>query len=71
MEAVIHVAAKISRAMKPGASTDENGATEPFRTVIAGGRTLIRSKIVVTIRTLRGYANGDRDLRPLLPERRL
>jgi len=62
MEVVIYMAVKFSRAMKPWASSNKNAPIEPFRTVIAVGRTVIRGNVVITIWTLGGYSDVDADL---------
>jgi hypothetical protein len=59
METVIHVALKFAGAMKPRASANEAVAVKPFRTVVAGGSTGVRSGVIVTIGTIGGYAYGD------------
>jgi hypothetical protein len=50
IEMVIYMAAKVIRAVKPGASADEDTAGEPFRTVVAVGSTGVRSEVVVAVR---------------------
>jgi hypothetical protein len=62
METVIHVALELTRAMKPGASANEAVSVEPLWTVVAGRSTAIRSDVIVTIGTVRGYADLDVDL---------
>jgi hypothetical protein len=49
IEAVIDMAAKPSRAVKPRAGTDEDAAGKPFRAVVAVGSTGIRSEVIVTV----------------------
>jgi hypothetical protein len=49
IETVIHMAAKVFIAVKPRASTDEDTAGEPFRTVVAVGSTGVRSEVVVAV----------------------
>jgi hypothetical protein len=48
--------------MKPRASADESVPIKPLRAVVAGGSAAIRSDIIVTIGTVRGYADFDGDL---------
>jgi hypothetical protein len=48
--------------MKPRASANESVPVKPLRPVVAGGSTGIRSDVIVTIGTVRGYADFDRDL---------
>jgi len=50
IEMVIYMAAKVFIAVKPRASTDEDTAGEPFRTVVAVGSTGVRSEVVVAVR---------------------
>jgi hypothetical protein len=50
IETVIYMAVKVIRAVKPRASTDEDTAGEPFRTVVAVGSTGVRSEVVVAVR---------------------
>jgi hypothetical protein len=51
IEMVVHVAAKVSRAVEPRAGTNENAAVEPLRTVVAVGSAVIRREVIVAIRT--------------------
>jgi len=62
VETVVHVAPEIAGAMKPRASADEDLPAKPFRTVVAGGSTVIRSDVIVAIGTIRSHADGDGDL---------
>jgi hypothetical protein len=62
MEAVIDVALKFTSAMKPRASANEDVPVEPLWTVVACWGAVVRSDIVVTIRTFRSYSNVDADL---------
>ncbi len=62
MEVVIHVSVEVRRAMEPRASTDEDAARKPFGAVVAIGRAVIRSGVVVAVRTVRGDTNVDADL---------
>jgi hypothetical protein len=50
IEVVIHVAAKMSRAVKPRAGTDEEAAVKPLRAVVTVGSAVIGSVVVVAIR---------------------
>jgi hypothetical protein len=50
IEMVIHMAVKVSTAVKPWAGTDEGTAGEPFRTVVAVGSTGVRSEVVIAVR---------------------
>jgi hypothetical protein len=50
IEMVIYMAAKVIRAVKPWAGTDEDSADEPFRTVVAVGSTGVRSEVVIAVR---------------------
>jgi len=49
IEMVVYMAAKVFIAVKPRASTDEDTAGEPFRTVVAVGSTGVRSEVVVAV----------------------
>jgi len=51
METVIYMALELISAMKPRAGANENIAGKPFRAVVAGGRTVIRRDVIVTIGT--------------------
>ena len=62
METVVHVALEFVGAMKPRASANEGFATKPFRTVVAGRSTVIRSDVIVTVRAIRSHADDDVDL---------
>jgi hypothetical protein len=48
--------------MKPRASTNEAVPVKPLRTIVASGSTGIRSDVIVTIGTVRCYADFDVDL---------
>jgi hypothetical protein len=52
--AIVHVAVKAARAAEPRASSDEQSASEPIRTIVAVRRTVIGSIVVVTVGTVRG-----------------
>ena len=62
VEAVVYVALEFTGAMKPGASANEDVPVKPLRTVVACWGAIIRSNVVVTIRTFRSYSNVDADL---------
>ena len=62
MEAVIDVALEFTSAMKPRACANEDVPAKPFRTVVAGWGAIIRSDVIVTIRTFRSYSDVDADL---------
>jgi len=62
MQTVIYVAREITRAMKPRAGANESVPVKPFRTIVAGGGTVIRSYVIVAIRTIRGYSDFDAGL---------
>ena len=49
IETVIYMAAKVCRAVKPRASTDEGTTDKPFRAVVAVGSTGVRSVVIVAI----------------------
>ena len=50
IEMVVHVTAKVSRAMKPRAGTNEDTACKPLRAVVAVRSAVIRSEVIVAIR---------------------
>jgi len=62
IEMVIYMTVKVSRAVKPRASTDEDTAGEPFRTVVAVGSTGERSEVVVAVRACGFGAEVDANL---------
>jgi len=62
MKMVIYVATEVGRTMKPWASANKYTPHKPFRTVVSGGSTGIRSDVIVTIRTVGGYSDFDGDL---------
>jgi len=62
METVIYVALELIGPMKPRAGPNEDVPAEPFRTVIAGRGTVIRSDIIVTVGAFRGYSDVNADL---------
>jgi hypothetical protein len=62
METVIYVALEVTSAMKPRASANEDVPVKPLWTVVARGGTVIRSDVIVTIGTFRGYSDLDADL---------
>ncbi len=62
MEMVIYVALEFTRAMKPRASANEDVPAKPFWPVVASWGTVIRSDVIVTIGTFRGYSDVDADL---------
>src|SRR5580693_9139267 len=61
METVIDVAVEMFVAMKPRANADEDAVVQPFRSVITGRSTGIRSDVIVAVRTLGSYADVDAD----------
>jgi hypothetical protein len=62
MKTVIYVTAEAATAMKPWAGANEDSSGEPFWTVVASGSTVIRSDVIVTVGTIRGYSDFDADL---------
>lgn len=61
-EVVVDVAAKVFVPVEPRADTDEGAVIEPFRSIIACRSTAVRSDIVVSVRTIRSYADSDTNL---------
>ena len=51
IEAVVDMADKAVRSMEPGASSNKHAANKPVRTVVAIGRTVVRSIVKVSIGT--------------------
>jgi hypothetical protein len=50
IEMVVHVAVEVAVAMKPRTSSDEEAIVdEPFRTVVAGGSTVIGGTVVIPV----------------------
>jgi hypothetical protein len=64
MESVIDVTTEVLRAMEPRAHPNEDTSIKPFWAVIAGGRTAIRSDIIISIGAYRSYTDVDAYLRP-------
>jgi hypothetical protein len=62
METVIHIALEAAGAVKPRAGANEDVPVKPFRTVVAGRSTSVRSGVIVTIGTFGGYSDVDADL---------
>jgi hypothetical protein len=61
--AIIYVAVKTMRAMKPGSSSNENSACEPVWTVIAIGSAGVRGIVKIAVWTYWLWPNLDRYLR--------
>jgi hypothetical protein len=59
--AVVYVSVEAMRAVKPGASPDENAATEPIRAIVTVGRTAIGGIVIIAIGTsgFRSYVDAD------------
>ena len=57
MITVVYVAAKVVRAMKPGAAADEYTARKPFWSVVSVGSAVIRSGVIVAVRAIGRSAN--------------
>jgi hypothetical protein len=62
IEAVINVAVKVLRPMKPGAGSDEHPAAEPLGPIVSIRGAGVWGVIVVTIRTRWRWSDIDRDL---------
>jgi hypothetical protein len=62
MESVIYIATEIVRATKPRASANEDALSKPLWAVVARGSTAMRSGVIVSVGTFRGYADVDADL---------
>jgi hypothetical protein len=63
MEMIVHVAAEIRGAVKPGASANEDTTHKPFRAVIAVGSASIRRNVIVPVRAHWRHSNVNADLR--------
>jgi hypothetical protein len=61
--AVIDVAVKAVRAMKPWASSKEYSAGKPIRPIVAVGSAVVGGIVEVSIGAYRGYSNVDGNLR--------
>jgi hypothetical protein len=59
--AVVYMSVEAMRAVKPGASPDENAATEPIRAIVTVGRTAIGDIVIIAIGTsgFRSYVDAD------------
>jgi hypothetical protein len=62
IEAIVHVAVKAVRPMKPRTRTEEQPANEPIRTIVAIRGTIIRRIVEVPVRAHRRRANADDNL---------
>jgi hypothetical protein len=62
IEAVVHVAVKAVRPMKPRTRTEEQPANEPIRTIVAIRGTIIRRIVEVPVRAHRRRSNADYNL---------
>jgi hypothetical protein len=60
--AVIHMSVEVVAAMKPGTDADEDSAVEPLGAIVAEGRAVIRSEIVITVGTDWFHPNVDGNL---------
>jgi hypothetical protein len=59
--AVVYVTVEAMRTVEPGASSDEDAATEPIRAIVAVGRTAIGRIVIIAIGTsgFRAYVHAD------------
>jgi hypothetical protein len=62
MEMVIYVTPEVVAAVEPRSGADENAVVEPLGAVVSGRGATIRGDVIVSIRTIGGYANVDADL---------
>ncbi len=60
--AVVNVADKAARAMKPGTGADEDSAYEPVGTIVAIRSAIVRRIVKIAVRANRCGANIDGDL---------
>jgi len=62
IEAVINVAVKVMRTVKPGAGSGEHAAREPLGSIVAVRGAVVRGKVVITIRANWFWSDIDGDL---------
>jgi len=60
--AIVDVPIKAARTVIPGTRSDEHPTTEPIRSIVAVGRTTIRSIVVVPVGTHRRGSNANGNL---------
>ena len=63
VEMMIHVPIEMLRPMEPRPSTYEYTAGEPLRAIVTVGSAVVRGILIVSVRTNRGRADSDGDLR--------
>jgi hypothetical protein len=63
VEMMIDVSVEMLRPVVPGSRADEYTAREPLRTIVAVRSTVVRSSLVVPVRTNWWLSNADRNLR--------
>jgi hypothetical protein len=62
MEMIIYMTMKVAGTVKPRTRANEHASIEPLRTVVAGRSTVVRSDVIITIRTVRGHSYIDANL---------
>jgi hypothetical protein len=62
IEAVINVAMKVMRTVKPGAGSDEHATREPLGPIVAVRGAVVRGKVVIAIRSDWFWSDIHRDL---------
>ena len=62
VKAVVNVAVKAARAVKPGTSSKKHPANKPIGPIVAIGRTVIRGVVEVPIRANWSHSNVDGNL---------
>jgi hypothetical protein len=63
IQVVIYVAVEVIRAMVPRTRADEYAIGEPLRAIIAIRSTIVRGRLVITVRANRWLTNANRNLR--------
>jgi hypothetical protein len=61
IKAIVHVAEKPVRAMKPGTGSNKHSANKPIGSVVSVGSAVIRGIVEVPIRAHRGHSDVDPD----------
>ena len=64
MEMIVDMPTKFGSSVKPGANANEDPVIKPLWPVVASGSTSVRSDVIVTVGTIRGYSDVDADLSP-------
>jgi len=65
MEMIIHMTVETGLAMKPRTSANKDASAKPLRPIVAIRSAIVRSNVVITVRTIRRHTNLDAHLRSL------